>query len=253
MDSQKKPKEFTDFGFEQVPIETKSMRVGDVFDSVADRYDLMNDLMSFGFHRAWKNFALSKTALKSGGVALDIAAGSGDLSKGIAKQVGSDGQVFVTDVNVRMLNLGRTSLTDAGYAGNIFYAQANAEKLPFDDSQFHCVTIGFGLRNVTDKLAALAEMYRVLKPGGRLLVLEFSKPKLGIFNSIYDIYSFKILPKLGHLVTKDSDSYRYLAESIRVHPDQDKLKELMEAEGFERCEYYNLSAGIVALHLGFKL
>ena len=252
-ENQKNSEESTDFGFERVPLEGKTLRVGAVFDSVADKYNLMNDLMSFGMHRIWKRFALSKTALRSGGFALDVAAGSGDLSKGMARQVGPNGLVVVTDINSKMLHKGRDFLTDAGFAGNISYAQADAEKLPFGNHQFDCVTIGFGLRNVTNKSAALADMYRVLKPGGKLLVLEFSKPKLSLLNSIYDIYSFQVLPRLGGLLTNDSDSYRYLAESIRMHPDQDALKKLMISEGFERCEYHNLSAGIVALHLGFKL
>ena len=252
-ENQKKTEQFADFGFERIPLDDKSHRVGAVFDSVAHRYDLMNDIMSFGMHRAWKKFTLSKTALRPGDFALDVAAGSGDLSKGMARQVGSNGLVVVTDINSSMLHKGRDSLTDAGFAKNVAYAQADAEKLPFESNKFNCVTIGFGLRNVTNKLAALADMYRVLKPGGRLLILEFSKPKISFLNSIYDLYRFQVLPRLGGLITNDSDSYRYLAESIRMHPDQNALKELMISEGFERCEYHNLSAGIVALHLGFKL
>ena len=252
-ENKKNTDEFTDFGFERVPRTDKKHRVSGVFDSVADRYDLMNDLMSLGLHRAWKRFALSKTALQPGGWALDVAAGSGDLSEGMVRQVGQNGRVVVTDFNSSMLQRGRARLIDSGLVGNSSYLQADAEKLPLESSQFQCVTIGFGLRNVTDKSAALAEMYRVLKPGGRLLVLEFSKPRLSTLESAYDFYSFQVLPRLGRLVADDADSYRYLAESIRVHPDQDALKAMMVRQGFERCEYYNLSGGIVALHIGFRL
>ena len=252
-ENKKNTDEFTNFGFERVPRTEKKHRVSGVFDSVADRYDLMNDLMSLGLHRAWKRFALSKTALQPGGWALDVAAGSGDLSEGMARQVGQNGRVVVTDFNSSMLQRGRARLIDSGVVGNSSYLLADAEKLPLESSRFQCVTIGFGLRNVTDKSAALAEMYRVLKPGGRLLVLEFSKPRLGPLESAYDFYSFQVLPRLGRLVADDADSYRYLAESIRVHPDQEALKAMMVRQGFERCEYYNLSGGIVALHIGFRL
>lgn len=251
-ENQKNTEELIDFGFENVPRGEKQLRVRGVFDSVADRYDLMNDLMSLGLHRAWKRFALSKTALQPGGSALDVAAGSGDLSEGMARQVGSTGRVVVTDINSSMLQRGRARLIDAGLVGNVVYLQADAEKLPLAPRLFDCVAVGFGLRNVTDKTAALAAIHRVLKPGGRVLILEFSKPKLGPLDSVYDFYSLQVLPKLGQLIVDDADSYRYLAESIRVHPDQETLKAMMHGEGFERCEYYNLSGGIVSLHIGFK-
>lgn len=243
----------TDFGFERVPAHSKKDRVRGVFDSVAPRYDLMNDVMSMGLHRLWKRFTLERTGLRPGQRALDLAAGSADLAAGLVRRVGPAGRVVVTDINSAMLGVGRDRLLDAGIAGNVDYVQADAEALPFAASSFHCVTIGFGLRNVTHKQAALASMYRVLKPGGRLLVLEFSRPNLGPLEHAYDAYSFQVLPRLGRLLAGDSDSYRYLAESIRRHPDQLELKEMMEQQGFERCEFFNLSAGIVALHVGFKL
>ena len=242
-----------DFGYERVPWGEKKSRVGAVFDSVASRYDLMNDLMSFGLHRLWKRFTLAKTGLKADQCALDVAAGSADLAIGLARQVGVNGRVLVTDINRAMLELGRDRLLDAGIAGNAACLQADAESLPFAAQRFHCVTIGFGLRNVTDKARALESMYRVLKPGGRLLVLEFSQPKLGAINKVYDAYSFEVLPRMGRFVADDAESYRYLAESIRQHPDQETLKRMFEAAGFERCTYFNLSGGIVALHLGFRL
>ncbi|MBN1239286.1 MAG: bifunctional demethylmenaquinone methyltransferase/2-methoxy-6-polyprenyl-1,4-benzoquinol methylase UbiE [Gammaproteobacteria bacterium] len=243
----------TDFGYQRVPWEQKKARVRGVFDSVAPRYDLMNDVMSAGLHRLWKRFTVERTGLKPGQTALDVAAGSGDLALGLARRVGASGRVLVTDINASMLRQGRDRLLDAGIAGNVAFVQADAEALPFASRRFHCVTIGFGLRNVTDKAAALGEMYRVLKPGGRLLVLEFSKPLLGPLEPLYDLYSFQVLPRLGRLLASDEDSYRYLAESIRRHPDQDTLLRTMEKQGFERCRYYNLSAGIVALHVGFRL
>jgi demethylmenaquinone methyltransferase/2-methoxy-6-polyprenyl-1,4-benzoquinol methylase len=236
-----------------VPRDGKKDRVRGVFDSVAPRYDLMNDVMSFGLHRLWKRFAIGQTGLRKGQAALDVAAGSGDLSALLARRVGATGRVVVTDINARMLAHGRDRLLDRGIAGNVAFIEADAEALPFASSTFHCVTIGFGLRNVTDKAAALASMYRVLKPGGRLVVLEFSKPHLGVLEPVYEAYSFQILPRLGEWLAGDAAAYRYLAESIRRHPDQAELKALMEAQGFERCEHYNLSAGIVALHVGFKL
>ena len=242
-----------DFGYQRVPFGEKKARVRGVFDSVAPRYDLMNDVMSFGLHRLWKRFTLAKTGLRKGQVALDVAAGSADLSIGLARQVGPEGRVFVTDINREMLSVGRDRMLDAGVAGNVDYLLADAESLPLADRSVHCITIGFGLRNVTDKDAALRSMYRVLKPGGRLLVLEFSQPKLGPLNAIYDAYSFQLLPRMGKLLANDDASYRYLAESIRRHPDQETLKAMMVAAGFERCEYFNLSGGIVALHLGYRL
>jgi len=243
----------TDFGFERLPWREKKGRVKAVFDSVAPRYDLMNDVMSFGLHRLWKRFAIAKSGLKRGQFALDVAAGSGDLSVGLARRVGSAGTLAVTDINARMLVGGRDRLIDAGEVGNVVYVQADAETLPFRSATFHCVSIGFGLRNVTDKQAALKSMFRILKPGGRLLVLEFSKLTLGAFEPLYDFYSFEVLPRLGNWLADDSESYRYLAESIRRHPDQSTLQALMENAGFERCEVYNLAAGIVALHVGYRL
>ena len=242
-----------DFGYEQVPWGEKKGRVRGVFDSVAANYDLMNDVMSGGLHRLWKKFTLARTGLRPGQHALDVAAGSGELASGMARQVGRDGCVIVSDINGPMLTVGRERMLDAGHAGNIGYALADAEALPFADSSFHCVTIGFGLRNVTDKDAALRSLYRILKPGGRLLVLEFSAPKLGPLNAVYDLYSFQILPRMGDLLANDADSYRYLAESIRRHPDQDTLLGMMQDAGFERCDYHNLSGGIVALHTGYRL
>ena len=241
-----------DFGYERVPWEEKSGRVRGVFDSVANRYDLMNDLMSGGIHRLWKRFTLSQTGLKPGGRALDLAGGTGDLTRGMAAQVGESGEVVLADINAAMLAKGRQQLIDAGIAGNVRYAQVNAECLPFDDNSFDCVTIAFGLRNVTDKDAALASICRVLKPGGRALILEFSKPVAPGVKPLYDWYSFKVLPLLGSWIAKDEDSYRYLAESIRMHPDQDSLKEMMLDAGFDEVNYLNLSGGIVALHRGYK-
>jgi demethylmenaquinone methyltransferase/2-methoxy-6-polyprenyl-1,4-benzoquinol methylase len=247
------PDRLADFGYERVPWADKKARVRGVFDSVASRYDLMNDVMSGGLHRLWKRFAIAKTALRPGQQALDVAAGSGDLAIGLARKVGRSGRVVVTDVNAAMLEEGRTRLLNAGLAGNIDYVLADAEALPFADGSFHCVTIGFGLRNVTDKDAALRSLYRVTKPGGRLLVLEFSHADLGPLAPLYEIYSFQVLPRFGEWIAGDAASYRYLAESIRRHPDQETLKAMMERAGFERCEYFNLSAGIVALHIGYKL
>lgn len=247
------PDTLTDFGYERVPVGEKKHRVRAVFDSVAPRYDLMNDVMSLGLHRLWKRFTIARAGLKPGQRALDVAAGSADLSVPMARRVGRDGHVVVTDINLEMLLVGRDRMLDAGIAGNASYVIADAEALPFPDRSFHCVTIGFGLRNVTDKNAALRSMYRVLRPGGRLLVLEFSHPEAAPLNALYDAYSFQILPRMGQLLAGDSDSYRYLAESIRRHPDQETLKAMMQDAGFERCEYFNLSAGIVALHSGFRL
>jgi demethylmenaquinone methyltransferase / 2-methoxy-6-polyprenyl-1,4-benzoquinol methylase len=244
--------ETVDFGYQQVPRADKARRVRAVFDSVATRYDLMNDLMSGGAHRIWKHFALSLTGLKIGGRALDVAGGTGDLSVGMAQQVGQSGLVVLTDINAAMLEAGRDRLIDAGLVGNVCYAQADAECLPFADESFDCVTIGFGLRNVTDKARALASMRRVLKVGGQLLVLEFSKPVNPTLGSLYDSYSFKLLPLLGRVVAGDADSYRYLAESIRRHPDQETLLAMLRSAGLEECRYHNLFGGIVALHRGFR-
>jgi demethylmenaquinone methyltransferase / 2-methoxy-6-polyprenyl-1,4-benzoquinol methylase len=242
----------TDFGFERVPWGEKARRVRGVFDSVADNYDLMNDLMSGGAHRLWKRFTLSLTNLRPGQRALDVAGGTGDLAKGLAQQVGDRGLVVLADINAAMLERGRDRLIDDGRVGNIHYVQANAERLPFADSSFDCITIGFGLRNVTDKPAALASMRRALKPGGQLLVLEFSRPIAPGLGTLYDAYSFHVLPLLGKLVARDEASYRYLAESIRMHPNQEKLLAMMQAAGLEGCQYHNLSGGIVALHRGYK-
>ncbi|MBK8164234.1 MAG: bifunctional demethylmenaquinone methyltransferase/2-methoxy-6-polyprenyl-1,4-benzoquinol methylase UbiE [Gammaproteobacteria bacterium] len=243
----------THFGFAQIPAAEKSGRVRGVFDSVAGRYDLMNDLMSFGVHRLWKRFTIEIAGVRPGQRVLDIAAGTGDLSRQLSARVGADGTVIAADINAAMLGLGRDRLLDRGVAGNIAYVQADAERLPFADNSFDLVIIGFGLRNVTDKAAALASMHRVLRPGGRLLVLEFTRPTLAPVAQLYDQYSFRILPLIGRLVARDEASYRYLAESIRMHPPQDELKSLMEGAGFARCDYLNLTAGVVALHRGYKL
>jgi demethylmenaquinone methyltransferase/2-methoxy-6-polyprenyl-1,4-benzoquinol methylase len=241
-----------DFGYEQVPPEDKARRVRAVFDSVASRYDLMNDLMSGGLHRLWKQFTLSQTGLRNGHRALDVAGGTGDLSAGMASQVGETGLVVLTDINASMLVVGRDRLLDRGIMRNLRVAQADAERLPFRDETFDCVTIGFGLRNVTDKPAALASMCRVLRPGGRLLVLEFSHPAIPALAPLYDLYSFRVLPWLGRRVANDEASYRYLAESIRRFPDQETLLGLMRDAGLEDCRYHNLSGGIVALHRGHR-
>ncbi len=242
----------TDFGYQRVPREDKARRVRGVFDSVAGRYDLMNDLMSGGAHRLWKHFTLSLTGLKSGQRALDVAGGTGDLSAGMARQVGPRGLVVLTDINAAMLARGRDRLIDAGLVANVRCVQADAERLPFPDNSFECITIGFGLRNVTDKEAALRSMTRCLKPGGQLLVLEFSHPTAPGLKPLYDTYSFRVLPLLGRLVAGDEASYRYLAESIRMHPDQEKLLGMLRAAGLEGCRYHNLSGGIVAVHRGYK-
>lgn len=242
----------THFGFERVPREEKARRVGAVFDSVASRYDLMNDVMSLGIHRLWKRFAIEQTGARPGQRVLDLAGGTGDLTRKLSRMVGRQGEVVLADINASMLQEGRSRLVDQGVAGNVRYVQANAECLPFHDSHFDCITMAFGLRNVTDKEAALASMYRVLKPGGRLVVLEFSKTRVPGLRSLYNLYSFQVLPRMGKLIVGDEASYRYLAESIRMHPDQETLKAMMEGAGFEDCEFFNLTGGIVALHRGFK-
>jgi demethylmenaquinone methyltransferase / 2-methoxy-6-polyprenyl-1,4-benzoquinol methylase len=247
-----KPDSDTHFGFERVAWSDKARRVRGVFDSVAGNYDLMNDLMSGGVHRLWKEFVLSLTALQPGQRALDVAGGTGDLATGMAKQVGRQGLVILSDINGAMLGHGRDRLTDAGIVANVAYVQANAERLPFADGTFDCITIGFGLRNVTDKPAAIASMRRALKPGGQLLVLEFSKPVAPGLAPLYDTYSFRILPLLGKWVANDEASYRYLAESIRMHPDQETLLEMMRKAGLEDCRYHNLTGGIVAVHRGYR-
>jgi demethylmenaquinone methyltransferase/2-methoxy-6-polyprenyl-1,4-benzoquinol methylase len=245
-------KERTHFGFKEVDKEAKASMVADVFHSVASRYDLMNDLMSAGIHRIWKRFTIELSGVRKGNSVLDIAGGTGDLAARFADIVGPEGAVVLADINESMLKVGRDKLLDSGHLGNLEFVQADAQYLPFPDDSFDCITIAFGLRNVTDKDKALRSMLRVLKPGGRLLVLEFSKPQNALLSKAYDAYSFKVLPVMGRLVANDSDSYQYLAESIRVHPDQETLKEMMEDAGFTRCEYHNMTGGVVALHKGIK-
>jgi demethylmenaquinone methyltransferase / 2-methoxy-6-polyprenyl-1,4-benzoquinol methylase len=242
----------TDFGFQRVPRADKARRVRGVFDSVAGNYDLMNDLMSAGAHRLWKRFTLALANLRPGQRALDVAAGTGDLAVGLARQVGPRGLVVLTDINAAMLARGRDRLIDAGLTGNVRFVQADAERLPFADASFDCITIGFGLRNVTDKAAALTSMRRALKPGGQLLVLEFSRPRAPGLKPLYDAYSLRVLPLLGRFVARDEASYRYLAESIRVHPDQEALLKMLEDAGLEGCRFHNLSGGIVAVHRGYR-
>ncbi len=251
-DTTTKSQKTTHFGFEEVPIEQKAERVGSVFHSVADKYDVMNDLMSAGLHRAWKRMAIQQLILRKGQNVLDLAGGTGDLTRLISKKVGQTGSVCIADINASMLRVGYERLLDEGIFNNIEFVLANAEKLPFESNYFDRIIIGFGLRNVTDQNAALHSMYRCLKPGGKLVVLEFSKPISKLLNNLYDHYSFNLLPKLGKLIANDEASYRYLAESIRKHPNQETLKKMMEAVGFENCRYYNLSAGIVAIHTGYK-
>jgi len=246
------PDDTTHFGFRSVRTEEKADLVRDVFDSVASRYDIMNDLMSAGLHRLWKRFTVDQAALKPGDVALDLAGGTGDLARAFSRKVGKDGHVVLADINAAMLRMGRTRLVDAGVAGNFSIAQVDAQALPFADNTFDCISIAFGLRNVTDKDAALRSMYRTLKPGGKAMILEFSKPSEAV-KPAYDLYSFRVLPMLGKLVANDATSYQYLAESIRMHPDQETLKGMMEDAGFERCRYHNLAAGIVALHVGHRV
>lgn len=243
----------THFGYQQVPVEEKAHKVADVFHSVADKYDLMNDLMSMGVHRLWKRYTIEKSGAKRGDTILDLAGGTGDLASKFSRIVGTEGKVILSDINGSMLENGRARLTDMGIAGNVEYVQANAECLPFPDNHFNLITIAFGLRNVTDKETALHSMYRTIKPGGKLMVLEFSKPVVPGLNTIYDQYSFKLLPFMGKLVANDAESYQYLAESIRMHPDQETLKGMMEEAGFERTSYHNMTGGIVALHTGYKL
>ena len=242
----------THFGYREVDEYEKADLVGNVFRSVAKNYDLMNDLMSFGVHRLWKQFAVSQSGLHKGGKALDVAGGSGDLSIKFSTQVGSTGQVIITDINEAMLTVGRERLIDKGIINNVQYAITDAEQLSFADDYFNCVSISFGLRNVTRIEKALSSMYRVIKPGGRLLVLEFSKPQSRLMRTAYDTYSFNVIPKIGKVVAKDEQSYRYLVESIRKHPDQETLKCMMQDAGFEDIKYHNLTGGVVALHIGFK-
>lgn len=243
----------THFGYKDVPIDEKVGKVREVFDSVAPSYDIMNDLMSMGVHRLWKRFTVEIAAIRPGHLVLDLAGGTGDLAALFAQRVGPKGKVVLADINEAMLRVGRDRMIDKGHINNITYNLANAESLPYASNQFDRVCIGFGLRNVTDKDAALRSMFDVLKPGGRLLILEFSKPTNPILDKIYDVYSFKLLPKIGELIAKDGESYKYLAESIRMHPDQETLKGMMEEAGFERCQVNNLTGGIVAVHTGYKL
>jgi demethylmenaquinone methyltransferase / 2-methoxy-6-polyprenyl-1,4-benzoquinol methylase len=245
-------KDRTHFGFKEVETDAKAGLVADVFHSVAARYDLMNDLMSAGIHRVWKRFTIELSGVRTGHSVLDIAGGTGDLAARFADIVGPAGRVVLADINDSMLKVGRDKLLDHGRIDNLEFVQADAQSLPFPDASFDCVTIAFGLRNVTDKDAALRSMLRVLKPGGRLLVLEFSKPANPLLSRAYDAYSFRVLPLMGRLVANDADSYQYLAESIRMHPDQETLKDMMEDAGFTRCEYHNMTGGVVALHKGVK-
>ena len=242
----------THFGYKTVPKQEKAGKVAQVFHSVAAKYDIMNDLMSGGIHRLLKRFTIEVSAVRKGHKVLDIAGGTGDLTMAFSDLVGETGQVVLADINSSMLNVGRDRLMDRGYASNIQFVQANAECLPFPDNYFNVVSIAFGLRNVTDKDKALRSMLRVLKPGGKLLILEFSKTDNPLLSKVYDMYSFTALPALGKMITNDSESYRYLAESIRMHPDQETLKGMMEEAGFANCKYYNMTGGIVALHTGIK-
>ncbi|MGI1939279.1 bifunctional demethylmenaquinone methyltransferase/2-methoxy-6-polyprenyl-1,4-benzoquinol methylase UbiE [Shewanella oncorhynchi] len=242
----------THFGYKTVEADKKAELVAGVFHSVAAKYDIMNDVMSFGIHRFWKRYTIEVSGARPGMKVLDLAGGTGDLTAKFSHLVGDKGEVVLADINDSMLKVGRTKLRDKGIVNNVSYVQANAEALPFPDNHFDIITIAFGLRNVTDKDAALRSMNRVLKPGGKLLVLEFSKPQHEIMRKVYDLYSFKILPKMGELITKDADSYEYLAESIRMHPDQDTLKQMMVDAGFEQVDYTNMTDGIVALHRGYK-
>jgi demethylmenaquinone methyltransferase/2-methoxy-6-polyprenyl-1,4-benzoquinol methylase len=243
----------THFGFRQVPAGEKASLVREVFDSVAGKYDLMNDLMSFGVHRIWKRIAVQLSYVRYGNRVLDLAGGTGDMTLLYQRNVGDQGEVVLADINAAMLQQGRDRLIDEGLGENIRYVQVNAEKLPFGSDYFDCVCMAFGLRNVTRKEAALESIFRVLRPGGRAIILEFSEPRGDLLRKTYDFYSFRVLPLLGRMVAKDADSYRYLAESIRMHPNQEKLKKMMESAGFERCEYFNLTQGVVAIHRGYKL
>lgn len=243
----------THFGYQKVAKKDKARRVRKVFDSVARNYDVMNDLMSFGIHRLWKKMAVQLANVRDADCVLDLAGGTGDLSRLLIKRVGKEGTVILADINSQMLQIGRDRLINRGLIDNINYTQVNAEYLPFADNSFDCICIAFGLRNITNKDTALRSMYRVLKPGGRVIILEFSHPINKITEKMYDFYSFQMIPKLGAIFAQDEDSYRYLAESIRMHPTQDKLKQMMVDAGLERCEYFNMNQGIVAVHRGYKI
>ncbi|WP_133136142.1 bifunctional demethylmenaquinone methyltransferase/2-methoxy-6-polyprenyl-1,4-benzoquinol methylase UbiE [Legionella rowbothamii] len=245
-------KKTTHFGYTSVGWDDKEKKVAEVFHSVAKNYDVMNDLMSLGIHHLWKRYTIELSHVRPGQVALDLAGGSGDLTRLLCKKVGDTGRVVLADINSAMLNVGRDRLLDEGLYKNIDFVQANAQCLPFVDNNFHCITMGFGLRNVTDKDEALRSMYRVCKPGGKVMILEFSTPTFPGLKPVYDWYSFNILPKIGKLFAQDEASYQYLAESIRMHPNQQTLKKMIEDAGFEDCTYHNLSGGIVALHIAYK-
>tara|TARA_B100001093_G_scaffold443590_1_gene446036 strand:- start:8927 stop:9709 length:783 start_codon:yes stop_codon:yes gene_type:complete len=247
-----KQEETTHFGYQEVPVSEKTDKVADVFTSVASRYDIMNDVMSFGLHRIWKQIAIQHGAFQKGHRVLDLAGGTGDLAKKISEKVGDNGEVILADINQAMLDVATQRLMDSGHINRIKIVQANAECLPFEEHTFDRIIIGFGLRNVTDKQQALKSMYHCLAPGGRLLILEFSQPISPALSKAYDFYSFECLPRMGEWIAKDRDSYQYLAESIRKHPDQITLQRMMETAGFEDCSYHNLSGGIVALHKGMK-
>lgn len=242
----------THFGYETVDAKEKAGRVAGVFHSVADNYDLMNDLMSAGIHRLWKHMTIEMSGVRKGHKVLDIAGGTGDLAAKFSKIVGSEGSVVLADINESMLKVGRDRLTDRGIIENVTFSQADAQYLPFPDDTFDVITIAFGLRNVTDKDMALRSMLRVLKPGGKLLILEFSKPTSSLLSKIYDTYSFNVLPQLGKVFANDSDSYKYLAESIRMHPDQSTLLQMLNSAGFENTDFHNMTGGVVALHRGIK-
>lgn len=242
----------THFGFRTVTKDQKTLMVADVFHSVAEKYDLMNDLMSFGIHRIWKRFSIQCSGVRRGQKVMDLAGGTGDLAAQFSRLVGEEGKVVLVDINDSMLKVGREKLRNRGILGNISYVQANAEVLPFQDNTFDCITISFGLRNITEKNRALRSMYRVLKSGGRLLILDFSKPLFKFLNKAYNFYSFHILPCMGDIVVCDASSYRYLVESIRMHPNKETIKLMMLDAGFYSAEYFNMTGGIVALHRGYK-
>ena len=245
-------KKTTHFGYETVDTIEKAGRVAGVFHSVADNYDLMNDLMSAGIHRLWKHMTIEMSGVRKGHKVLDIAGGTGDLAAKFSKIVGSEGSVVLADINESMLKVGRDRLIDRGITENVTFSQADAQYLPFPDNTFNVITIAFGLRNVTDKDMALRSMLRVLKPGGKLLILEFSKPTSSLLSKMYDTYSFNVLPRLGKVFANDSDSYKYLAESIRMHPDQSTLLQMLDSAGFENTDFHNMTGGVVALHRGIK-